>query len=65
MVTRVKKWIKVEKRNEHFQIDQISKTLYVMTIWDENSQLICDYPHILRCTRALIDLQIDEFQDKK
>lgn len=63
MVTRVKKWIKVEKRNAHFQIDQISKTLYVMTIWDENSQLVCDYPHILRCTKALIDAQIISMEE--
>lgn len=69
MVQKLKKHYPVEKRTEHFQIDPVGSDLYVLTVWDEDVQFVCNYEHILWCAKELIDSQLfpelDPSQDEK
>lgn len=56
MVEKLEKWRKVKQRCKHIQVDKLGYDFYLITLFDEGLQYVCDFDHILMIGKVLIEL---------
>lgn len=58
MVKKLEQWREVEKRRGYIQIDELGFDLFLITLFEERVQYVCDVEHLIKMYVALSESKI-------